>query len=112
MEPTRIQKRREARFEIEAGATVGLHKKGRTIKATTVNMSGCGVLLRFPEPAHLEVGDTVMCDFHMSKESGELLPCWAEGTVVRVDGMLVALQFQSGGWTPAKGTSPQSRKTR
>jgi hypothetical protein len=112
MEPTRTQKRREARFEIEAGATVGLHKKGRTVKATTVNRSGCGVLLRFPEPVHLDVGDTVMCDFQMSKESGELLPCWAEGTVVRVDGTLVALQFQSGGWTRGKGSSSPSDKTR
>jgi hypothetical protein len=112
MKPTRSDKRRESRFEIEAGATVGLHKRGRSVQATTVNMSGCGALLKFPDPVDLLVGDTVMCDFHITKESGEKLPCWAEGTVVRVEDALVALHFHAGGWTRAKAAVIPPEKKR
>jgi hypothetical protein len=101
MEPTSTENRREPRFQIEAGATVELHNKGQIVSATTVNMSGCGVLLQFAEPVHLSVGDDVMCDFKLSKGSGDPLPRWGVGTVVRVDGERVAIDFRGGGWTPA-----------
>ena len=101
MEPNLTENRREPRFQIEAGATVELHNKGQIAKATTVNMSGCGVLLEFDVPPDVAVGDEVNCDFKLSKEAGETLPCWGLGTVVRVDNLRVAVEFRGAGWDAA-----------
>ena len=43
MEPEYSNKRKEVPFLIEVRATVKASKNGQTIRATTVNMSGCGV---------------------------------------------------------------------
>jgi hypothetical protein len=106
MDTSPTENRREARFQIQAGATVELHNKGQVVKATTVNMSGCGVLLQFAGPLDLVVGDEVICDFKLSKGVDDPLPRWGLGTVVRVDSALVAVDFRGGGWTATNGDSP------
>ncbi len=98
MQPIFDDRRREPRFSIQAGA-VALRRDGHVANAITINMSGCGVLLELTGPLDLTVGDTVVCDFHLPDESGTLLPCWAEGTVIRLDGNRAAIDFRSGGWT-------------
>ena len=55
MEPDHSGNRRELRFLIEAGAGVEVCKTGQTLRATTANMSGGGVLLDFEEPVQLAV---------------------------------------------------------
>jgi hypothetical protein len=112
MEPSLTENRREPRFQIEAGATVELHNKGQIVKATTVNMSGCGVLLQFTAPLDLVVGDEVLCDFKLALEAGDPLPRWGLGTVVRVDNLRVAVDFRGGGWTVAKADSPADEESR
>jgi hypothetical protein len=106
MEPSLTENRREPRFQIEVGATVELHNKGSVFRATTVNMSGCGVLLQFESPPDVAVGDDVLCDFKPSKEVGDPLPRWGLGTVVRVDHARVAVDFKGGGWTGASAHAP------
>jgi hypothetical protein len=106
MEPTPIEKRREPRLPVEVGATVRVRNKDKALRATTVNMSGCGVLLQFAEPTGFSVGDPVMCDFSLSRESDEQLPCWAEGTVVRVERLRVAIDFRGGVWTRTNAAPP------
>jgi len=101
MQPTFDDRRREPRFSIQAGTVVALRRGERTVKATTINMSGCGVLLEFAEPVDLAVGDIAVCDFDLPDESGKMLPCWADGTVTRVDGNLIAIDFRCGAWTVA-----------
>ena len=109
MEPSLTENRREPRFQIEVGATIELHNKGHIVKATTVNMSGCGVLLQLEIPQDLAVGDDALCDFKLSKEVGSNpLPRWGLGTVVRVDGLRVAIDFKGGGWTTANAVAPSS----
>jgi hypothetical protein len=82
MEPDQPYKnqQRELRFLIEAGATVDVIKNGQTIRATTVNMSGCGVLPHFEEPVQLAVGDQVIAEFKIANEADKSLPYWGWGT--------------------------------
>jgi hypothetical protein len=87
---------RELRYRIEAGANVEVIKNGRTIRATTVNMSGCGVLLHFERPVQLVVGDQVMVEFKITDQADKPLPYWAVGNIVRVEGCRVAIEFKGG----------------
>lgn len=98
MQPPHSEHRREPRIHIEAGTSVELHSNGQVVRATTVNMSGCGVLLQFAEPPPFTVGDSVTCNFKLPKEEGEPLPSWGLGTVVRLDGACAAIDFRGGGW--------------
>ncbi|MGB8012508.1 MAG: PilZ domain-containing protein [Terriglobales bacterium] len=97
-DPTR-GRRRELRFMIEAGATVEVVKCGQTFRATTVNMSGCGVLLHFEKPAVLVVGDEVVCEFKIEDDVEETLPYWGVGTVVRIADLDVAIDIKGGGFS-------------
>ncbi|MGA9415417.1 MAG: PilZ domain-containing protein [Terriglobales bacterium] len=76
MEPEYSNKRKEVPFLIEVRATVKASKNGQTIRATTVNMSGCGVLLQFDEPVLLAVGDQVSCEFKVAHKADSPLPYW------------------------------------
>jgi hypothetical protein len=105
-----MENRREPRFDIQAGAVVRLHRDGEVVSATTVNISGCGALLQFEAPIPIAVGDVVVCDLDVSDEQGDMLPCWVDGTVVRVDGARVAVDFRAGSWShdrpPASSKAP------
>jgi len=95
-------KRREPRFVIEAGATVEVCKNGQTMRATTANMSGGGVLLNFEEPVQLEVGDHVICEFRVLHDADKPLPYWGVGNVARVENCRVAIEFKGGGYRPLR----------
>jgi hypothetical protein len=99
MERDFVDKRREPRFPIKTGATVEVQKRGEIVSATTVNISGCGVLLQFEIPTHLKVGDPVVCEFDVT-HTDKPVPCWGVGDVVRVDGCQVAVDFKAGGLAP------------
>ena len=100
MQPEPVEHRRELRFLIEEGATVLVNKDGRLARATTVNMSGFGVLLQFEEEFPLEVGDWVNCEFMVLHDTDKALPYWAVGDVVRIEGHRAAVDFKAGGYTP------------
>ena len=102
MEPKDSDNRREARFPIKTGATVEVQRRGEISSATTVNISGCGVLLEFKVPTQLAVGDPVVCEFAVTREAGKPLPCWGGGDVVRVEGCQVAVDFKAGGLAPTE----------
>jgi hypothetical protein len=105
MEPDRSDPRREPRFPIKTGASVEVQKRGDVINATTINISGCGVLLQLEIPTHLSVGDPVVCEFGVTHETDAPLPCWGVGDVVRVDGCRVAVDFKAGGLAPLEPES-------
>jgi hypothetical protein len=96
MEAEKSEKRKEVRYMVEAGATVELNRNGKIACATTLNMSGSGVLLRFDEPVQLAVGDEVICDFKVSHEAERPLPYWGVGNVCRVEGCCVAIKLAAG----------------
>jgi hypothetical protein len=110
MEPDRSNRRREPRFQIAAGSTVEVSKNGQLAHATTVDLSGCGVRLRFEEPIQLALGDHVLCEFKIPQDAGELLPYWGVGDVVRVEDHCVAIDFSGAGWSSLEsedGSAPR-----
>ena len=94
-----MEKRKEARFDLQVGAGVAFKKNCRSFRATTVNASGSGVLLEFEESPELKIGDSVYCDFGPVDQ--HMLPSWVTGNVVRVKGRNVALEFTSSGYSEA-----------
>jgi hypothetical protein len=97
-----MNERKETRFPVEAGATVEVRNNGRIVRATTVNGSGCGVLLEFEESVQLAISDQVSCDFSIADSAEKPLPCWGLGNVVRVEGRSVAIEFKAGGHYPSE----------
>lgn len=113
MAQTSTDKRREPRFQIQVRTVVSLPQEGETADATTVNISGCGVLLEPTKPVQVEVGDPVSCDFSLATGEGVTsLPRWAEGVVVRLEGTRIAVDFRSGGWTGANTSETGPDKPR
>lgn len=100
MDMEQADRRREPRFPIEAGATVEVKRQGVVARATTVDISGCGVLLKFEDSGQLTVGDQVVCEFDLMQDHGASLPCWGVGNVVRLSGELVAIDLKAGGFSP------------
>jgi hypothetical protein len=98
MDPNRPDKRREPRLAVRVGAAVRVRGRGRLFSATSINLSGCGALLRFEEPLDLAVGDSVTCELEVSSDDRAELPCWVDGTVVRVAGADIAIDFRAGCW--------------
>ena len=88
--------RKESRFAIEIGAAVEVNDSGRAVRATTINVSGNGVLLEFEESVQFLVGDRVFCDFNIAQQTQNPLPCWGWGKVVRVEGRCIAVEFKAG----------------
>jgi hypothetical protein len=105
------EKRRHMRFLVAAGTKVELNKNGKTVRATTVNMSVSGVLLHFVEQVQLSVGDRVTCDFNVTNEVEKPLPYWGVGNVVRVLDCEAAIELKSGRWSRVESetdcTEPQ-----
>ena len=99
MKPTYPEKRRHLRFQVTAGTKVELSKNGKTVRATTIDMSASGVLLHFEEPVQLSVGDRVTCDFNVTNEVEKPLPYWGVGNVVRVLDREAAIELKSGRWS-------------
>jgi hypothetical protein len=93
-----MNERREARVPIAVVANVEVNNNGQIVHATTINVSGCGVLLRFDEAIHVSPGDEVLCEFSSASPTQKSLPCWVFGSVVRVEGNRVAIDFRSGSY--------------
>lgn len=104
------ERRKEPRYVIHAGAAVEVCHDGWTSKATTVDISGSGVLMEFAEPVSLAVGCEVFCQFSVSYANEQVLPYWGVGTVVRVDDRQAAVEFSAAGLTPLNnGTKSRGR---
>jgi hypothetical protein len=97
--PDHAERRKEPRFPIEAGATVEVSSNGKLAGATTVDMSGSGVLLDFEEPVALAPGDPITCEFRVSHDSASPLPYWGVGKVIRVTDRRVAIELIAGGFS-------------
>jgi hypothetical protein len=87
--------RREPRLAIEVEAALKAKNSDRTVRVTTVNASRWGVFLELKGSVQLVVGDPVYCEFDISDQEQNPLPCWASGNVVRVEGRCVAVEFKS-----------------
>lgn len=113
MEPHRLDRRRELRYALAAGATVVRatvvrDKNGHMYHAKTENMSGAGVVLHFEEPIQFSVGDEVTCDFKVAHSVDKPLPYRGMGNVVRVEGCNVAVELHAGGISGENDLAPRS----
>jgi hypothetical protein len=91
----RVERRRETRVPVEAGASV--ESGGHAAQAKSINMTSTGVLLRFDEPVSLSVGGQVKCGFTASPGANVLLPYWGLGRIVRVNDGDVAVELKGTG---------------
>jgi hypothetical protein len=69
-----MNERKEPPFLIEIGTAVEVNNSGRAIRATSINVRGCGVLLKFQELDPFLVGDPVFCDFNIADQTQNPLP--------------------------------------
>ena len=69
-----MNERKEPPFLIEIGTAVEVNNSGRAIRATSINVGGCGVLLEFQELDSFLVGDPVFCDFNIADQTQNPLP--------------------------------------
>jgi len=84
-------RRREQRYPVDADAIVE-RGNGEQIQASTVNLSGSGVLLETAEGATLAVGEQVECGIKLYE--GKPPQSWGHGKVIRVENSRVAIEFK------------------
>ena len=83
--------RKQTRYPLRAEAIVE-RTTGERVRASTVNVSGGGVLLQLEQESELRVGETVTCGVGLYKERPP--QSWGTGRIVRVENCLVAIDFQ------------------
>jgi hypothetical protein len=88
--------RREARHPISADALIE-RKNGEQISATTLNVSGSGVLLDTCCPTDLVLGEEVACSIAIY--AGKPRQPWGVGKIVRLERAHLAIEFTGIDWT-------------
>jgi len=88
----RSEQRREPRYVLEAEALIE-RASGEKVPASTINVSGGGLLLLLNQPLALELGEVVTCGLRLY--AGKPLQSWGTGRVVRLSGSCVAIDFQA-----------------
>jgi len=86
-----VKRRKETRYPVDAEAIVE-RGNGEQIQASTVNVSGCGVLLETVGDATLAVGEQVQCGIKLYE--GKPPQSWGHGKVIRVENSRVAIEFK------------------
>ena len=89
--PNKPHHRREERYPVDTEAIVE-RDNGEQIHASTVNVSGCGVLLETVEGSALTVGEHVQCGIKLYE--GKPPQSWGHGKVIRVENSRVAIEFK------------------
>jgi hypothetical protein len=85
--------RRQIRYPLHTEAVIE-RMSGEKLAASTVNVSGGGVLLQLAEQSDLQLGETVTCGVKLYKQKPP--QPWGNGRIVRVEEYLVAIDFQDG----------------
>jgi len=99
METNRIEKRRAPRFPIPVPAIVR-DASGQTARATVVNISSSGILVKVEEPLAFAPADEVMIEVDLPDDPEKPLPAWGIAKVVRVEGSRIAVELTSAGFHP------------
>ena len=89
-------RRKGQRFAMSAAAVLSSPNDGRKYPATTVNISGGGVLLRTESSHPFRAGDVVVCEIAPGDLPNQPFFSWALGTVVRAGSNNAAIQLKSG----------------
>ncbi len=102
------ENRREERFPLEATAFIE-RETGERVPASTVNVSGSGVLVRLEAESQVRLGEFVTCGVNLYEKKPP--QSWGTGRVVRIDRRLVAIDFRNqstDGGAPDRKESPYS----
>ena len=97
-------RRSEPRHPFSAAAIVE-RKTGARLTASTLNVSGGGVLLDLTQAAEFAVGEEVSCSIELY--AGKPPQAWGVGRIVRIERQRVAIEFTGLDWTSTK--SPAAR---
>jgi c-di-GMP-binding flagellar brake protein YcgR len=84
--------RKQTRYPLRTEAIVE-RTTGEKVRASTVNVSGGGVLLQLEQASELQVGETVTCGVRLYEQRPP--QSWGTGRIVRVENSLVAIDFQN-----------------
>lgn len=93
-------RRREPRVEAEVQALLHTANGGETYRATTVNISSGGLLLKTSQPHPFKVGDDVVCELRLPNSAEQAFSCWGVGRVVRASKEDAALELKAGVFPP------------
>jgi len=92
--------RKQKRYPLLAEAVVE-RSTGERVTASTLNVSGGGVLLQLPDESELQVGEKVTCGVRIYEQRPP--QSWGTGRIARVENSRVAIDFQ-----PAPPPPPDS----
>lgn len=107
MEYEHTERRREARYPIEA--TVIVHKSGgATIRATAVDVSSGGMLLHVEQPSDFSVDEVVTVELELPDDPGKPFAAWGVGRVVRTDGCRCGVELRAGVFDPWNAPLPDA----
>ena len=89
-------------------AAVLERRNGEKLTASTVNVSGSGVLLELEKQSEVQLGESVICGVNLYQKKA--FQSWGSGRVVRIDKLLVAVDFQSNDAAPGEtcGTASEA----
>ncbi|MGA2182240.1 MAG: PilZ domain-containing protein [Bryobacteraceae bacterium] len=95
MEYEHTERRKEARYPIEANVIV--HKNsGANISATATDISGAGMLLHVEQPSEFSLDETVTVEAELPDIPGKPFSAWGAGRIVRIDGCRFGIQLYAG----------------
>jgi len=92
MQHESVNKRKETRYPVDTQAILE-RKTGEQLSAATLNISGSGMLVNLARAPDLRLGEELLCSVLLYQDKP--LQSWGLGTVRRVEGSLVAIEFKS-----------------
>jgi c-di-GMP-binding flagellar brake protein YcgR len=105
MENEATERRVEARSPIEAKVIVR-KSSGETIAATSVNISGGGMLLHVEDLSSLTIGEIVTVSVELPDDPDRPFASWGLAKVVRFNRGLFGVQLYAGTFAVAEEGSP------
>ena len=92
MEDELANKRKEPRYPLETQAILE-RNTGEKLNAATLNVSGGGMLVQTERATELRVGEELRCGVLLYPDKPP--QPWGLGTVVRIENLLVAIEFKN-----------------
>jgi hypothetical protein len=95
MQSEPVERRKEARYPIEAEANVHT-SNGQSIPANATNISSFGMLLHIEQPTELSLNDEVTVEIKLPDDPGKPFSSWGVARVARIDGSYFGIQLYGG----------------
>jgi hypothetical protein len=83
--------RSQPRHEVPPGTIVEIRSEGEPVSGSVIDRSPSGILIEFPQPVAVDLGEWVTIDLVAGPSSDQPLPYWGVGKVVSIEENRVAL---------------------